>query len=47
MDNASPASVMNPGDLDLSTDVRWLVQVSRAFASTPAARPERDRATAP
>ncbi|MGW6835507.1 MAB_1171c family putative transporter [Streptomyces sp. NPDC054949] len=36
--DASPVSVMNQGDLDFSADVRWLVQVSRAFASTPAAR---------
>lgn len=38
---------MSPDDLDFSADVRWLVQVSRAFALSPAARPEPDRAVAP
>ncbi|MFH9075258.1 hypothetical protein [Streptomyces alboflavus] len=31
----------SPGDLDFSSDVRWLVQVSRAFAALP----ERERRT--
>lgn len=47
MDDAGPVSVMSPGDLDFSADVRWLVQVSQAFASAPVARPEPDRATVP
>lgn len=38
-DLAAGAAV-GPDDLDFSADVRWLVQVSRAFALTRPARPE-------
>ncbi|THA33450.1 MAB_1171c family putative transporter [Streptomyces sp. A1547] len=36
-DDAVPVPVMSPDDLDFSADVRWLVQVSQAFALSPGA----------